>query len=314
MCGCEAGEILYPGCEDTYGGFSNDYPFALGPRAEVIPYTGVWARCGSVFDENCDGAPDESGGYLPDDAYNPGKRMAVREADISASVHPGARWFLEYWYVVRDDAEPYNTIGLAEVVPYKARGQGSDPDAWIWRFDTTSFTNGALVEAWASGRSATVGTELDRFESAHGRGAVGSRVVDLGNGRWRYDYLVFNLDFTVAQTQGAGATLRILASRGFGAVSLPIAANVALGAVDSNIYDPAGERRWSSSRAAGRLEFDAGDAPTLDWGRSLRLSLESPHAPLRTRVVLYDAAGNAVATPFALVPANPPMVRRRAPK
>lgn len=311
VCGCESGEILYPGCEDTYGGFSNDYPFALAPRGEVIPYTGEWARCGSVFDADCNGLRDDSGGELPDDQYNPAKRMAARESDLSATVHPGARWFLEYWYVVRDDAEPYNTIGLFEVVPRKERGQGATPNAWIWRFDTTSFGNDALVAAWVGERGANVSTELDRFETPQGRGALGTRVVELGNGRRRYDYLLFNLDFTVAQTQGSGANLRILSSRGLGAVSLPVAGNLVVEAIDSSVYDPAGERRWGASRASGRLDFRAGNAPTLDWGRSLRLSFESTAPVLRTRVVVADAAGNAVATPFALVPADPPTVRAR---
>ncbi|MDC8012219.1 hypothetical protein [Tahibacter soli] len=311
-CGCEGGQILYPGCEDTYGGFSNDFPLALGPRAEVIPYTGEWARCGSVFDADCDGRADDGGSSA--DPYDPTRRMVVREAQIAASQHPGARWFLEYGYVVRDDADPYNTTAVFEIVPRKEPGQGADPNAWIWRFDATSFANGTLVEAWASGRGDDVGTALDRFETAHGRGALGTRVVDLGNGRWRYDYLLFNLDFTVAQTQGSGATLRMLASRGFGAVSLPVAANVPVDAIASSLYDPAGERGWTGARVAGRLDFTAGTAPTLDWGRSLRLSFESPRPPLRTRVVVYDATGNAVATPFALVPTDPPGVRRRIPR
>ena len=31
-CECAEDEMLFPGCEDTYGGFSNDYAGGLGPR------------------------------------------------------------------------------------------------------------------------------------------------------------------------------------------------------------------------------------------------------------------------------------------
>ena len=310
-CGCEGGEVLYPGCEDTYGGFSNDYLFALAPRAELEPRTALWGRCGSVFDKDCDGRSDPDGGELPDDAYNPVKRMAVRESEISPARNPGARWFVEYWYVVRDQAERYAAIGLTQIEPRKERGQGADPTAWIWRFDAGAFRNGAMVEAWATPGAGVNGTELARFESPGGGGTLGTRATDLGGGLWRYDYLLFNLDFALVSTQGAGATLRMLSNRGLGELSLPVAADVEVTRADSELNDLGAQRHWSNARASGRLAFRAGlDAPTLDWGRSLRVSFVANVAPLRARVVVRDANGNVVATPFALVPAVEPVVRR----
>lgn len=44
------GHILGRGCGDTYGTGNNDSTGALGPRSEIIPASGLWGRCGSVYD------------------------------------------------------------------------------------------------------------------------------------------------------------------------------------------------------------------------------------------------------------------------
>ena len=41
------------------------------------------------------------------------------QAGAVARPAPGPRWFLEYWYVVRDDIDPGNNLGLLEVLPRK---------------------------------------------------------------------------------------------------------------------------------------------------------------------------------------------------
>lgn len=52
----DANQVLYPNCTDSYTVTTNDTNEFPGPRAELIPASGIWGRCGSVFDPRCDGA------------------------------------------------------------------------------------------------------------------------------------------------------------------------------------------------------------------------------------------------------------------
>ena len=54
------GQILWPGCEDTYGYGTNDSNSTLGPREEVNAFFGLWESTGSVFDPDADGDEDHS--------------------------------------------------------------------------------------------------------------------------------------------------------------------------------------------------------------------------------------------------------------
>lgn len=277
-CGCAEGNVLYPGCEDTYGGFSNDYPSALAPRREIVPYPARWGRCGSLYDANCDGRADAGGGTLPDDAYHADKRLRVREHELMAARHPGARWFLEYWYVVRDDADPWNNIGLMEVVPAKVRAQGADPLAYIWRFDVADYRNGSMVQHWLDLAPAGSWQRSGLVQTEHGRALLATRVTPLAGARYRYEYQLFNLDLMRARFSGTEPNLRLEDSLGierFAVFVAPDAApeQIAFGAVaDSGVV-------WESRSADGRLTWSRGSAAALDWGRSYRYAFVSALPP-----------------------------------
>jgi hypothetical protein len=311
-CGCEQGEVLYPRCEDTYGGFSNDYPAALAPRSEVIPHTAQWGRCGSLYDKDCDGAADADNGVVPDDGYSVKKRMAVREAELSATLHPGARWFIEYWYVVRDDIDPYNNIGLLEITPHKMAGQGADPDAWIWKFDGGEFRNGPMVDRWA--QLAPVGTYAQVHEqvTASGRIRVASRASPLADGRWRYDWAVFNLDYSRALTSGSEPNLRILSNRGLIGVSVPFDANAALGSTLFAGIGAGNGAAWGREREGSRLVWSAPADNPLDWGRTNVYTLITDAAPSPGAITFDDGLASTRAPGVeALVPLSAPAPRRR---
>lgn len=311
-CGCAQGEVLYPTCEDTYGGFSNDYPAALGPRAEVIAATAQWGRCGSLYDKDCDGQADADRGAVADEAYSPSKHMAVREAELSPVLHPGARWFLEYWYVVRDDIDPWNNLGLLEVLPRKQPGQGSDPNAWIWRFDTADFRNGPMVDLWRSQAADGAYTRQGDAASAQGRVRVTTRVQRAGDGRWRYDWAVFNLDYARVRSSGSEPNLRVLENRGLVRFEVPMWDAAAL--QSARFAGIGGERgaSWGWQRDAQRIAWVAPADNPLDWGRSNIYTLVTDAAPVAGVVLLGDAVADVALRVDSLVPLDVAAPRRRS--
>jgi hypothetical protein len=278
VCDCGDGNVLYPGCEDTYGGFSNDYPSGLAPRREIVPFTAQWGRCGSLYDKDCDGRRDADDGLLPDDAYNRAKRLTVREAELLRSRHPGARWFLEYWYVVRDDADPWNTIGLMEIVPQKVRGQGADPNAYVWRFDVADFRRGSLLDRWLDDAPAGGWKRRSLVTTPQGRALLGTRVTPLADGRFVYDYALFNLDLTVARTSGQTPNLRVEQNLGierFSVFADPQAH------IDGTGFDAVADSGviWPAARGEDRVTWSRGTAGALDWGLTFRFGFVSDLAP-----------------------------------
>jgi hypothetical protein len=288
-CGCGQGEVLYPTCEDTYGGFSNDYPASLAPRTEIIPHTAQWGRCGSLYDKDCDGNPDTDFGALPDDAYTPAKHFGVVESELDGSLYPGARWFVEYWYVIRDDVNPYNNFGLLEVMPTKVRAQGSDPDAWIWRFSNGDFHNEPMVDYWTTLAPAGSVTQVQERESAFGRVRVAVRATPRSGGAWRYDYAVFNLDYARVQWSGAEPNLRILSTRGLNSVSVPVSEHAK--AADAAFYGiGASAAPWSCGLSATAVTWKAPPSLGLSWGTTYVYSFTAGLPPADGVLVLQDGA------------------------
>lgn len=277
VCSCAEGNVLYPGCEDTYGGFSNDYPSGLAPRHEIVPFTAQWGRCGSLHDKNCDGHRDADDGLLPDDAYNRAKRLAVRESELLPSRHPGARWFVEYWYVVRDDADPWNNIGLLEVTPQKVRGQGADPNAYVWRFDVVDFRRGSMVDRWLEMAPAGSWQRRGLVSTPQGRAVLATRVTPRDDGRFVYDYALFNLDLTLARTSGREPDLRVEQNLGLERFSVFADPRARVEALDFAAVADTGVR-WTMMRGDDRVAW-ARDTVALDWGLTFRFGFVSETGP-----------------------------------
>lgn len=278
VCDCSEGNVLYPGCEDTYGGFSNDYPSGLAPRREIVPFTAQWGRCGSLYDADCDGRRDAGDGLLPDDAYNREKRLTVREAELLPARHPGARWFLEYWYVVRDDADPWNTIGLMEIVPQKVRGQGADPNAYVWRFDVADFRRGSMLDRWLDGPPAGGWQRRSLVSTPQGRALLATRVKPLADGRYAYDYALFNLDLTVARVSGETPNLRVEQNLGIERFSVFADPGARVETVSFDAVAGSGAI-WPGVRGEDRVAWTRGASAALDWGLTFRFGFVSDLAP-----------------------------------
>ena len=273
---CFNSHILGRGCQDLYDAGSNDFGFALSPRSEVIPARGVWGRCFSVYDDTlastgnvqpgCDGQQDSPPN---DDFYR--HRLAVRESDVDAALNPGATYLIDAWYVVRDDRAIYNTMGSRSLAP-QFGGASWTPGA------LGPFVQGAVIDRWLA--AAPAGSRVHRAElsTAEGTVVIATRVRQLPDLRWRYDYAVMNFDFSRAATEGSEPNLRVLRNQGLNAVVFPLANGATVDASQFLDGDQTAFNDWTLTSQPASIGWSTG-VSTLDWGRLVSFSLTSASAP-----------------------------------
>ncbi len=265
---CVAGHILWAGtgapghpvsgCTDVYGKITNEKRNFLGPRHEITAHTGVWQRCGSIFDPDCDGVED-----IPPviDAFD--RRMAVVEADLDLV---GARYFLDSWYVVRDDVNIFNTMGYRELDPQL--------DGNVWNFSQVGgFHQGSVVDGWVD--TADPGRDAMNVTSDTGVGhlQVAVRVNYQGGGLYRYEYAVMNHDFD-AQVRS---------------VSVPLPAGATANSLTFHDPDTDPTTDWTGAVSASAVTWQAPSAgAALDWGTLFSFGF-SASAPPETLSMTLEA-------------------------
>lgn len=186
--GCGAGGTfseLGPGCSNPTGAGLSGSQNDLGPRSEVNAYSGELVYPYTTINQNGDGI------------Y---KRIQVPTSEIPDAA---AIFFAEVQYVINDEVQSDGT-------PYLDLDTGRPTN-----YNNASYS---LMGVQANGNAATTGaTNIDRAAiyawQDHGNGVnqpdnsvrieevivpnegllqVASRVTDLGDGTWRYDYAVHN--------------------------------------------------------------------------------------------------------------------------
>jgi hypothetical protein len=271
---CNGGHVLGRACSDTYGTGNNDNPSDLGPRREIIPATGQWGRCRSIYDTNCDGVQNAGGNGNYD------QRMRVPESAVDAAANPGASWLFESWYIVRDDINIHNTIGTQ---PFTASWTGS-----VWQVTNgTPYRLGSAVSRWVAAAPAGSVARLDPLDAPEGEAQLGLRVTDLGGGNYRYEYAFMNLDFARAATAGAEPNLEVLRNHGFKGFLLPLAPGATATDVVVADGDQDAANDWVVTQAGGQLAVRAPDAASsLNWGSMLRIGFTVAAPPVPTTATL----------------------------
>jgi len=300
-CGCPDHANNYPTCEDSYSEYSNDIdatttPNYLGPRSELIPARGVWGRCLSVFDKNCDSAMDADAGAQNDFQY----RTVARESDIAPDAN--ARWLFEYWYVVRDQSNIYDAMGYRPLTFAKIAGSGS---AYLWQAnlgtfsDGSLFRNGAAIDAWIDPSASPAGAMNQELVTAEGRARVAVRTTALGGGIFRYDYAVMNFDFARAVIDAAHPNepdLHLQSNDGFGAFSLPLDTTAQITDVVFSDTDHDATNDWTLTRDADGLHWQAPAGHALNWGTLYRFSFTADRMPAAATATLGVATAGAPAS------------------
>jgi len=279
-CPCPGGNILWTECEDTYSAGNNDLGTFLAPRGEIVPADALWGRCDSLFDPDCDAVQE---GSTTDPFDN---RLRLMEQDLDPSANPDARYFVEAWYVVRDDVNIFNTMGWREVTP-----------TWngaTWAFPVAGdFSEGPALDAWVNPAAPAMGQDSTLLQTVDGSVRVSVTVTDLQDGTWRYDYAVMNHDFMRAVAVGSEPDLELLTNTGINAVEVPLAEAAQVSDVDSARADRTRGQAWPGVIQARTVRWEnPGDTP-LEWGTAFRFSLvvDRPPGPVTFR--LYPEAAGA---------------------
>lgn len=300
-CGAGGGNILGRACYDIYSQSSNDYGPELGPRRELIPFTGQWGRCGSIFDPGCMGSqthPNPNGPY--------DNRLIVRESQLSV---PGAQLLAEGWYVIQDDQDIYNTMGHVPVsIAF---------DGFSWSPTVSGpMVRGPVIDHWVD---PTLHPNRNReITSPNGRVKVAVRVQALAvcppaSGLSppcrRFDYAVQNLDFSISQTSGTPPNLRVLSQRGLRALRIDLEAALPVWIPPDAFadLDTHAANDWTATRDASGLVFSGPAGADLFWGTLYRFSFVSDQ-PLDDAslypISLSEPVGGVTLTGLIAGPAN----------
>ena len=239
--------VLGLGCEDPYNVTSNTWLSALAPRSEVSAFTGIWAHC----DEPSPETPshlDPGGDCVQDPLPGETVHSHSMRVDPAALGLPGARYFLEAFYVVRGDVNVLNSMGYHEVVP--APG---------WTFPLVGdFRQGPVIDLWVDRAAPGAGADHRLVDTGTGRLQVAVRVTELPAGRRRFAFAVQNHDFD----------RRLDSFR----VPIPTAgiSNLSFADGDANAAND-----WTAAVDGAGVTWTAPAGAELDWGTLFAFRFES---------------------------------------
>jgi hypothetical protein len=174
---------------DTYSAGLNGGQSYLGPRSEVNAWTGVFPYpyvLGAGGGHNCIS-----------------KRLQIPKADLDiTTLYPGAQYFGEVVYVCTDEWERQrnnnyswrrlNIGNLQTAASSGASNTCTGEQGRTMSFNGATVPKQAAIEAW---KLADPTVRISYVEVPNdGQVAVASKVTDRGNGTWRYEYAVMNLN------------------------------------------------------------------------------------------------------------------------
>lgn len=286
------GHALGRGCTDTYSVGNNDYTQGMTSRDEVLPATGMWGRCGSVFDPDCNGFQNTA----PGDNYT--HRMIVNESQVSPTANPDASWLFESWYVARGDIDIYNSMSTRVTTP---TWTGS-----TWNIGSHTERLGSAIDRWygeaasppRNPRNPRMNPVKDRKHIAEvvdggARAKLAVKARRLPGGMWEYHYALMNFEFAFAETEGTSPNLRIVSTQGFDAFALNTSSGAAITHAVVRDGDLEAGNDWSFKAGADHVEWQAGaGGRSLGWGELYSFTVHSTQAPVPgTANLRADALG-----------------------
>jgi hypothetical protein len=266
---CNDSHSLGRGCGDTYGTGNNDSPSDMGPRSEIVPAQGIWGRCGSIWDPNCTGSEHSNG----NNSWT--QRLQVHESQIDPAANPGATYMFESWYIARDDVDIYNSMATLTGTPHYASSQ--------WSFSGQSnYKLGPAIDRWVSPTAPDANSLNTEIASGEGHTKVAVKATDLGDGTWRYVYVVENLDFAraVIEPPDNGPDPRVLSNKGFDSFTVPLPAGAVVSATSFHGPSLDGSGAWTAAVGSNSVTWSAGGSPTLDWGTMYTFSVTVNASPI----------------------------------
>jgi hypothetical protein len=265
-CACPGDQILYAGCDDTYGITTNLDRTNLAPRSEIDALTLAWTSLGSHFD----GVPVDDFRHHGGDAAHDGfeHRLVVPEGDLQT---PAARYFYDGWYMAQGDTDLENSMGHREVDPVL---NGS-----IWSFPTVDdgTVNGSILEVFVDPQNVQPGQATELVDTGVGRVHLAVVTTDLGGGDYHYEYALMNFD---VERQIRSFSLPLLAGQ--------TVSNAGFGDGNASALDD-----WTVSVAGGRVTWTAPAGHALDWGTLFNFRMDVDAAPVESAAMLTPLAAGS---------------------
>jgi hypothetical protein len=277
---CRIGSVLGLGCEDVYGVGTNGTH--LAPRSEILPHAGTWAHCSfpapntpSHFDQIAPFCSQDNSGANEGVLVH---RLVASDAELSVA---GASYYFASWYVVRDDINIFNSMGWRKIVPTLS---GSS-----WSFNLGSpYRQGSVVDAFVDPAAPNPNRLNSTFKDpTAGSVQLAVTATDVGNGKFRYVYVLMNHDFDPK----------------LGAITLPMGQNIVIEQPKFSDGDDLTGNNWMRNAGIGEQSWvSPTSAARLAWGTALTITFIANGAPVTNTVRLTRSDNGRAVYIKTLVP------------
>lgn len=223
------GTGLRAGCQDIYSAGFNGGTTRLGPRSGIDPYAGSFAAI-----------PSGTGDAI-------WRHVQVNVSDMDPVGFPGARYFAEGIYVCNEEL-PAAKLNNASYRPANIANTGASP-TYAWAMTGTTAIGKPAIYAWREhglglNTPDTSVTIVNADVPGEGRFVAAGKVTNLGNGTWRYDYAVFNID---SHRSGGGFSIPVRTDA--------IVTNMGFNAPLYHSGEPYDNTAWTMTRLSNRVSF-----------------------------------------------------------
>jgi hypothetical protein len=194
------------------------------------------------------------------------RRMVVAEPELDVV---GASYWLDAWYLIRDDVNIFNSMARVAVNPVFNSGSS------MWGFTPGATSSGPAIDAWVAPGTSTASSAHVRSDTGQGEYSLAVKVHDLGGGNRRYVYALMNFDFDA----------------GFDRLALPLPQGVTVSNFGFADADTSAANDWTAAITCGELVWTAPPVGELDWGLMATFYFETVAEPVAGAVRL--SAGNS---------------------
>jgi hypothetical protein len=246
-CSCPGGNVLGVGCGDVYSSGNNNSASALGPRDEISAFEGLWENCGSFFDPKpCTGQQQNNAGSTASGL----NRLSISPTDIVPNL------YMQAWYLIRDDTNIFNSMGYDQFNPALVN------TTWVMN-RSNNFTSGPAIHNYVPANTISANQASATIATNEGHYTVAVKVIDLGNGLYRYNYAIENYDFDPR----------------FNQFNIPVSDSSLI--TDMVFADPDDDNLndWNFNFANNQLQLTGDNTNEQDWGMLFSFSFTAPAPP-----------------------------------
>jgi hypothetical protein len=279
--------VLGIGCSDPYTASLNGAQSDLKGRGPINPTTGVFS--GTYTD------PTPPAG-LPTSLR---ERVMVRRADLDPAQNAGATYVAECAYIHQQDAASGNATNNASYRMVTVGATWSTTQGYPLTLTGPTVQQLPAIFAWQASAPNDVGVKSYDV-IGDGRFLLGYRVIDNGNGTWRYEYAIQNLN-----SDRSGQSFSVPIPNGV------TVSNIGFKDINYHSGEPFANTDWTSSVSGGQITWQTQTYAANQNANALRFStmynfwFDADEAPSTTNVNTVlglfkpGAAGAANSVTFA---------------